>query len=95
MKSNLQKQQQTEVAPVYAKRAYWGKKEHISTHTILGAGCRWVANITRQPLLSPGKKPGTQWAARWVGPVADLDVRETWKIFLSRGFEPRNVRPVA
>jgi len=40
MKSNLQKQQQTEVAPVYAKRAYWGKKEHISTHTILGAGCR-------------------------------------------------------
>ena len=36
---------------------------------------RWMVNFTPRQLCQ-GKKPGTHWAARWVAPIACLDVLE-------------------
>jgi len=47
MKSNLQKQQQTEVAPVHTKQAYRGNRGTSHTLTLALVGGEWPTSRAR------------------------------------------------
>jgi hypothetical protein len=68
-------------------KTYGGEWRYSYTIPDLGTGWKRVFSFTPLPLYPRGKKTGTYWIERWVGPRAGLEAMVKLKILPLPGIE--------